>query len=156
MQVRVDPFGVRSYDVDGGRVFSLRGELDASTCGVFAEHVIAAPGSLIVIDLRELSFMDSSGLGAIHSARRRALKEGGTLVVCRPSPMVARVLEITGLDTWITDWDPKWAGPSAKRLGKQGVLGPGKSGPQGAGAGCQGGTAERARTTIRREHPGSE
>jgi anti-anti-sigma factor len=68
----------------------------------------------------ELSFMDSSGLGALHRARRRALKEGGTLVVSRPSPMVSRVLEITGLDTWIADWDPRWADRSAAGFGPEG------------------------------------
>jgi anti-anti-sigma factor len=120
MQVRVDPFGITSYDVEAGRVFSLRGELDASTCEALAERVTAAPGSLIVVDLKELSFMDSSGLGAIHRARRRALKDGGTLVVSRPSPMVSRVLEITGLDTWIVDWDPRWADHSAAAFGPRG------------------------------------
>ncbi len=54
--------------------------------------------------------MDSSGLGAIHAARRLANENGGTLVVSRPQPAVHRVLELTGLDTWVTDWEPKWSG----------------------------------------------
>jgi anti-anti-sigma factor len=108
MYVTVEPFSVTSHDFDGGRVFALTGELDASTCRGLCEHLIGPPGSLIVVDLCDLSFMDSSGLGAIHAARRVALDQGGTLVVCRPNPMVSRVLEITGLDTWVKDWDPGW------------------------------------------------
>lgn len=108
MYVTVDPFSVTSHDFDGGRVFALTGELDASTCRGLSEHLIGPPGSLIVVDLRYLSFMDSSGLGAIHAARRVAVNHGGTLVVCRPNPMVSRVLEITGLDMWVKDWDPEW------------------------------------------------
>lgn len=103
------PFGVDSYDVDGGRVVAPRGELDVSTCQVLAEHTTAPPGSLIVFDLSRLTFIDSSGLGAIHTARQRAIKDGGTVVVTRPSPMVKRVFELTGLDIWITDWDPNWS-----------------------------------------------
>ena len=57
--------------------------------------------------------MDSSGLGAIHAARRMALERGGNLVVCRPSQAVYRVLEITGLDIWVTDWDPQWSKASS-------------------------------------------
>jgi anti-anti-sigma factor len=105
----VDLFGVTSYDVDGGCVFVLSGELDASTCQGLAERLTGPPGSLVVVDLGDLTFMDSSGLGAIHRARREAIKNGGNLVVSRPSPIVYRVLEITGLDTWVTDWDPKWS-----------------------------------------------
>lgn len=108
----VDPFGVNSYDFDGGRIFALRGELDACTSRGLAKRLIGPPGSLVVVDLRQLTFMDSSGLGAIHAARRIAIKDGGNLFVCRPSPMVYRVLEITGLDTWVTDWDPKWSNDS--------------------------------------------
>jgi anti-anti-sigma factor len=109
----VDLFGVTSYDFKGGRIFALRGELDACTCQGLAEHLIGPPGSLVVIDLDQVTYMDSSGLGAIHAARRMAIKDGGTLIVCRPSPMVHRVLEITGLDTWVADWDPNWSsGPA--------------------------------------------
>jgi anti-anti-sigma factor len=109
----VDLFGVTSYEFGGGRVFALRGELDACTCRGLAELLIGPPGSLVVIDLDQLTYIDSSGLGAIHAARRVAIKGGGTLIVCRPSPMVHRVLEITGLDTWIADWDPIWSNGSA-------------------------------------------
>ena len=108
-----DLFGVTcSYDIDGARIFALRGELDASTCGGLAERLVGPPGSLVVIDLSQLTFMDSSGLGAIHTARRVAIKDGGNLVVSRPSPIVLRVLEITGLDMWVTDWDQKWSNGS--------------------------------------------
>ena len=107
-----DLFGITSHDFEGGRVFALRGELDASTCRGLAERLIGPPGSLVVVDLDQLTYMDSSGLGAIHAARRVAIKDGGTLIVCRPCPMVHRVLEITGLDAWVGDWDPMWSSGS--------------------------------------------
>ena len=108
----VDPLGVTFHDFNGGRVIALRGELDAYTCRGLAESLIGPPGSLIVIDLSELTFMDSSGIGAIHAARRGAIEDGGYLVVSRPSPMVHRVLEITGLDIWVTAWNPDWSNDS--------------------------------------------
>jgi anti-sigma B factor antagonist len=108
----MDQFDVRSYEFGGGRVFALRGELDASTCVGLGDRLTGPPGSLIVVDLYDLTFMDSSGLGVLHRARQTAIKDGGDLVVCRPSSMVSRVLEITGLESWVTDWNPEWASGS--------------------------------------------
>lgn len=105
----VEQFLVDAHDFDGGRVVALRGELDASTCRRLAEHLSGPPGSLIVVDLAELTFLDSSGLGAFHDARRKAIEAGGSLVLCHPVAMVQRVLEITGLDIWVVDWDPVWS-----------------------------------------------
>jgi anti-anti-sigma factor len=107
-----DAFGVTSYGLDGVRVFALWGELDASTCRGLTERLAGPPGSLIVLDLCRLTFMDSSGLGAVHVARQSAIKDGGILVLSRPTPEVFRVLQITGLDTWVTDWDPDWSNDS--------------------------------------------
>jgi anti-anti-sigma factor len=107
-RVIADLFGVASYAFDGGLVVVLRGELDASTVRNLAERLTGPPGSLVVVDLCQLTFIDSSGLGAIHVARRRALASGGDLVLCRPTPSVSRVLEITGLNIWVTNWDSAW------------------------------------------------
>jgi anti-sigma B factor antagonist len=115
--VIVELFGITSYGVDNGRVVALRGELDASTAWELAHHLTGPPGSLVVVDLAGLTFIDSSGLGAIHTARRRMMQDGGTLVVCRPTPAVLRVFEITGLDSWVAEWDPAWSsGPSLEAL----------------------------------------
>jgi anti-sigma B factor antagonist len=108
-----EPFGVMSYDIAGCRIVALRGELDASTCRGLAGRLLGPPGWLVVVDLCRLTFMDSSGLGTIHAARRMAINDGGSLVVSRPSPIVYRVLEITGLDLWVTDWNPEWSNGSA-------------------------------------------
>ena len=105
----VDLFSVTSRDFENCRIFVLMGELDASSSQGLPEQLQGPLGSLVVIDLSQLAFMDSSGLGAIHAARRLAIKDGGTLVVCRPQPNVLRVLQLTGLDSWITDWNPKWS-----------------------------------------------
>jgi len=122
---------VDSYHFDAGSVIALRGELDACTCRGMAERLSGPPGSLIVVDLAQLTFIDSSGLGLIHQARRKAIDDGGDLVVCNPCPVVFRVLEITGLDTWVVDWDPAWsAGTGGGRPALR------RRGPTGAGAGA--------------------
>lgn len=105
----VDSFGVMARDIEGGQVLELSGELDVSTCQGLVSKLVGVPGSLVVIDLSKVSFMDSSGLGVINRARRIAMEEGGVLVVSRPQPMVHRVLQITGLDIWLADWDPQWS-----------------------------------------------
>lgn len=105
----MDLFSVTSREIRGGRVFVLSGELDLSSCQGLAEELVGSPGSLLVIDLAQLAFIDSSGLGALHRARQRMKKDGGSLVLSRPQSNVQQVLEITGLDGWITDWDPEWA-----------------------------------------------
>jgi stage II sporulation protein AA (anti-sigma F factor antagonist) len=110
-----EPFNVFAHDFVGGRVFALCGELDASTCEGLAETLSGPHESLIVIDLRLLTFMDSSGLGAIHAAWRNAITNGGALVVSRPSPIVQRVLQITGLDLWVTEWNPTWSSGSTMK-----------------------------------------
>ncbi len=104
----VDLFRVTSRDFEDGRIFVLIGELDISSGQGLPEQLQGPPGSVVVLDLSELTFIDSSGLGAIHKARRLAIKDGGNLVVCRPQENVLRVLQLTGLDAWVTDWNPKW------------------------------------------------
>jgi anti-anti-sigma factor len=106
----VNSVGITSHDTEGVRVFSLSGELDVTTAQGLAGALTGPPGSLVVLELSGLTFMDSSGIGVIHAARRLTIKNGGNLVLTRPSPQVHRVLEITGLDTWITDWVPEWSG----------------------------------------------
>ncbi len=75
-------------DVDAYTAPELRARLhDATTSG--------AP--VVVVDLREVTFIDSAGLGALVGAHRRMLEAGGRLGIVRPPPLVGRALELTGL-----------------------------------------------------------
>jgi anti-anti-sigma factor len=107
--VNSELFGIGAYERDGCRVVVPSGELDAASRAAMDEQLVGPAGSLIVVDLGRLTFIDSSGLGAIATAKRKALANDGDLVLCRPSPAVQRVLEITGLDLWIAEWDPAWS-----------------------------------------------
>lgn len=105
----MDRFNVTSRNIKGGRVFAFRGELDLSTRDGLVEQLGSA-GPLVVIDLSELTFTDSSGFGAILTARWRVIRDGGMLVVCRPQRNVRLVIEMLGLNELVTDWDPEWGG----------------------------------------------
>ncbi len=52
----------------------------------------------LIVDLARVSYVDSSGLGELLRARARAAEHGTGLVVRDPSPQVASVLRLTGLD----------------------------------------------------------
>ncbi len=88
---------LRSRDDRGGELISLRGELDLGNCGPFQtalEEALAAGGP-IVIDMRELEFIDSTGIALIVSALRES--DGRMRFRMSESAAVARVLELTGI-----------------------------------------------------------
>jgi anti-sigma B factor antagonist len=89
---------------DGGRpVLAVAGEIDISTADEFrlaVDCVIEVHGR-IDIDLRETTFMDSTSLGVLIDAHHRLGQNHEAVVIRDPSPMVARVLEITGIDRLI-------------------------------------------------------
>ena len=87
-------------DRGGLRLLRLRGELDMAGVDQFERLLIAdgAPeAGTFVVDLRGLTFIDSSGLRALIMADQRVREEGGHLVVVRGSDRVNQVLEMTGV-----------------------------------------------------------
>jgi anti-sigma B factor antagonist len=86
----------------GDRVFvTLSGELDISTgmrLETDLERVERDGPEVIVLDLRGLDFMDSTGLRIIINADARARESGRRLVLIRGNDMVQRLLSITRLD----------------------------------------------------------
>jgi anti-anti-sigma factor len=79
----------------------LRGELDLEHAYTFDEElrrVEALGPRCICLDLRELTFLDSSGLGRLVAARRRAMKAGRRLVLVRGPAAVQRVLQLTAVE----------------------------------------------------------
>ncbi|HEY5316432.1 MAG TPA: STAS domain-containing protein [Solirubrobacteraceae bacterium] len=95
------PFSIQ-IDATGDMVrIEFEGELDiATTSGAEAElrRVEQSGARVIVLDLRGLTFMDSTGLRLLVSADARAREADRRLAIVRGSAAVQRVLELTGLD----------------------------------------------------------
>ena len=86
---------------DGGlRLLRLTGELDMAGVDQFERLLAAdqAPGTgTFVLDMRELTFIDSSGLRAVIMADQRVRAEGGRFIVVRGPDRVNEVMEMTGV-----------------------------------------------------------
>jgi anti-anti-sigma factor len=59
----------------------------------------------IVLDVGELSFVDSTGIGWLFKLERRAADAGGMVVVRHPQPQIHRVMEMTQLNRLIAILD---------------------------------------------------
>lgn len=90
-------------DVGNLHLVSLCGELDMDTAEGLSDWLIASSGSTVVVDLSEVTFMDSSGISAIVVAQNHMAEHGHCLVLTRPRPFIRRTLELVGLDSWIDD-----------------------------------------------------
>jgi anti-anti-sigma factor len=77
------------------------GLLDRTKVSKFDEEIescISEEPDIVLIDFQDVSFMDSSGLGAIVSAIRTVQAAGATLFVCSINNQVKMLLELAGLD----------------------------------------------------------
>lgn len=82
----------------------LAGELDASNVSRLYEELaeLAHEGRRhTVLDLTELTFVDSTGLSAIIAAHKRAEKAGAELILFSPQPQVRNLFTIAGIDRYL-------------------------------------------------------
>ncbi|WP_300682944.1 STAS domain-containing protein [Nocardioides sp.] len=89
---------------DGVRL-ELIGALDLVTRDTLVEagRDLLAGGSDLTLDMAHVTFIDSTGIGALIALHKSARTGGGTLRIVRPSTCVTRILEVTGLaGTWST------------------------------------------------------
>jgi anti-sigma B factor antagonist len=91
-------FRVEIGAANGATVLTLYGELDMSSAPALEDelHRIEA-ASLVVIDLRSLEFIDSTGLGVLVKMHRRQQDADRRLTLVDGGGQVGRLLELTGL-----------------------------------------------------------
>jgi len=94
-------FGVTDEHVDERtHVVAPRGEVDTVTAPQLGRRLLSLADegkTRVVVDLSEVTFMDSTGIGVLLNAvRQLRLRHGGLVLVC-PTERILRPFEITGL-----------------------------------------------------------
>ncbi len=96
-----DPLGIDVQMAEDRTLVTLSGELDASTATLLYDQLSdleIEDVKHVVLDLAQVSFMDSTGLSVIVTEHKRMQHSGGSLTIFAPPSSVRRLFEITGLD----------------------------------------------------------
>lgn len=95
-------------DVDGWTVVAASGEIDVAAAPEFRARLtdlVEGGAARLVVDLEDVDFIDSTGLGVLVGAVRRARSAGGDLRVVCTNARILKVFDITGLDNVFTIGD---------------------------------------------------
>ena len=98
-------FRVEVQSKDQATVIAVSGELDLASSPALQEEldrVSASDATLLIIDLRELDFMDSTGLSVLVRAHQRAEEQGRRLAMVKGPQQVQRLLSLTGVADRLT------------------------------------------------------
>lgn len=120
---------VRVESRNGVGIIALTGELDMGSVPLLDEHLERFEYDgvrAVMLDLRALSFVDSSGLHAVLRAKKRASTNGHELLVVGANPTTRRVFELTRTEFLLDDRD---AASMLDRFTKGGSLRAGQDGP---------------------------
>ncbi len=95
----IRPFCVRVVREGDEVVVAPQGELDLASADMLEREIralVAEPGERVVLNLRGVDFIDSTGLRTLLSLRNTALREGHGLTVVPGPPRVQRIFDLTG------------------------------------------------------------
>jgi anti-anti-sigma factor len=97
-------------EIDGVPVLQVHGEIDLYTAPEFRDALQQGVGQdprALIVDLSDISYIDSAGLGALLAAfKMLSVHDAELYIVTNPqSPGVRRVMEITRLDTLMKLYD---------------------------------------------------
>jgi anti-sigma B factor antagonist len=98
-------FRVEVHSEAQATVIAVSGELDLASSPALQEELDRVYGSesdLLIIDLRDLDFMDSTGLSVLVRAHQRAEQEGRRLAMVKGPQQVQRLLSLTGVADRLT------------------------------------------------------
>lgn len=100
--MRLKPFAIETCaSAAGAAVRELRvtGSLDAHAVDAFEQAITALrdqPRCKCILDLGELGYISSAGIGALALFLQQLRRQGGDLVLLRPTPKVLKVLDLLG------------------------------------------------------------
>jgi anti-sigma B factor antagonist len=98
-------FSVEVRDGDRAVVIGVSGELDLASSPALErelERGAASRAEFVIVDLRRLEFMDSTGLSVLVRAHQRATESGQRFGVVRGPQQVQRLLTLTGVADRLT------------------------------------------------------
>jgi len=93
--------GIRTDRDDSVVTVTLEGEVDVYTAPRLKEQLVELLDdgcTSIIVDLEKVAFIDSSGLGVLVGALRRAREKGGVVRLVCTRESVLKIFRITGLD----------------------------------------------------------
>jgi anti-sigma B factor antagonist len=81
-------------------IAAVTGEIDIATVGELRERLfeLAEGSQPLIVDLDQVTFIDSAGLGALVGTSRRAAERGGSLHAICSQPQTRKLLWLTGVD----------------------------------------------------------
>ena len=128
----LEPFAVEVQRREGVTIVQPRGELELATAETLRSTLDAAiaetlsvgldgmeNGARLVLDLRGLSFIDSTGLHLLVALDERAQRDGFQLTLLAPAAPIDRTIQLCGLDQTLPFAAPADAvdtGPGDPRL----------------------------------------
>ncbi len=86
-------------------VVRVRGDVDLRTSPQLREQLLESSRQVagtLLVDLSEVNYMDSSGVGTLVYVKREIERAGGRITLCGLQPRVRSVFEITHLDKFFT------------------------------------------------------
>jgi anti-anti-sigma factor len=98
-------FSVEVHKEGTACIVAASGELDLVASPVLEErldHVWGTDAELVILDLRQVEFMDSTGLRVILGAQQRAQETGRRFALVRGAEQIERVLTLTGVRDMLT------------------------------------------------------
>lgn len=96
------PLDVETSQVEGTTVVILSGELDVATADSVERALLDAERGepeRLLLDLRDLRFIDSTGLSLLINADRRGRKAGRHVTIVSGTGPPRRILQTVGLDS---------------------------------------------------------
>ena len=107
MSSRSPAFGVRAQSVERAHVVAPRGELDLFTIDKVetALHHRSEPCERVVLDLRAVTFLDTSGMRLVVEAVHELDREGLRFAVVRGGPDVQRLFALARLEDRLPFFD---------------------------------------------------
>ena len=81
-------------------IFVLKGELNNQTSGQLNQAIstmLDAPAKALVLDMKEISFISSTGIGVIVKTRNTLKQKGSDLTMVNVQPQIKRVFDIMQL-----------------------------------------------------------
>ncbi|MHB1458165.1 MAG: STAS domain-containing protein [Armatimonadota bacterium] len=93
---------VSTDQILGTPVITANGDIDIYSVASFRSsinEVLDTGANELIIDLKGVEYVDSSGFGALLGATKRVKPIGGKIILVGCSPSVARMMRITQLDT---------------------------------------------------------